>query len=208
MIFVSEEDIDQDLADWRAGKARDYAVEHRPAGLQLPLPDSQLLHGVFVQDVDAAAAVYQDSEKMSSSLVRGKGGVQNQGIGAGSGHYFGVVSPTPADGLLRPVHELRCVKSYYIHLLLLQPSVASIIGHAGEHNIGSMLFWVLVLYRADWSDRRQLGQRRMRLPSRWGRQKVVSLGDPGGEPVALPSGVLGWLRTTMEFAGSIQSLLI
>jgi hypothetical protein len=40
VIFVSEEDVYLDLADWRAGKARDYAMEYSPTGLKLPLFDS------------------------------------------------------------------------------------------------------------------------------------------------------------------------
>ena len=40
MILVSEEDIYQDLADWRAGKARDDSVEHSPAALKLSSLDS------------------------------------------------------------------------------------------------------------------------------------------------------------------------
>ena len=40
MILVSEEDIYQDLADWRAGKARDDSVEHSPAVLKLSSLDS------------------------------------------------------------------------------------------------------------------------------------------------------------------------
>ena len=81
-------------------------MEYSPAGLKMSLLDSQLLHGIFVQDVDAAAAIYQNSGETSSSPVRGKGGIQNQGIGAGLGHYFRVVGSAPADGLLGPMHEL------------------------------------------------------------------------------------------------------
>ena len=48
VIFVSEEDIYLGLADWSAGKARNYAMEYSPAGLKMSLLDSQLLHGIFV----------------------------------------------------------------------------------------------------------------------------------------------------------------
>nr|XP_045086309.1 formin-like protein 5 [Aegilops tauschii subsp. strangulata] len=42
-----------------------------------------------VEDVDAATAIYQNSGKASSSPICGKGGIQNQGVRAGIGHYFG-----------------------------------------------------------------------------------------------------------------------
>ena len=74
-----------------------------------------------------------------------------------------------------------------------------IVGHAGEHDISPVLFGILVLYGSDWSNCRLLGRRR--------RQKAVTLGDPG-EPVALPSGVVGRLRAAVEFAGRVKSLLI
>ena len=40
MIFVSEEDVYLDLADWGAGKARHNAVENSSAALKLFLLDS------------------------------------------------------------------------------------------------------------------------------------------------------------------------
>ena len=81
-------------------------MEDSPTGLKVSLLDSQFLHGILVQDVDAAAAIYQNSGKASSSPICGKSGIQNQGIGARIGHYFRVVGSTPADGLLGPMHEL------------------------------------------------------------------------------------------------------
>ena len=81
-------------------------MKNSSAGLKLPLPDSKLLHGIFVQNIDAAAAIYQNSGKTSSSPLCGKSGIQNQGVGAGIGHYFRVVGSAPADGLLGPMHEL------------------------------------------------------------------------------------------------------
>ena len=66
-----------------------------------------MFHGiVLVQDIDAAAPVYQNSREASSSSICGKGGIQDQGIGARTRHHLWVVSPAPADGLLGPVHEL------------------------------------------------------------------------------------------------------
>ena len=61
-----------------------------------------------------------------------------------------------------------------MHFLLLLPSAASVIGHASEHNIGSVFLWVLVLYGTDWSDRRLLGLRRRR-SSRRRRQESIPL---------------------------------
>ena len=67
MILVSKEDINLGLADWRAGKARNYAMEYSPTWGELLLLDSQLLHCVTIQDIDAAAAVYQDSGETGCS---------------------------------------------------------------------------------------------------------------------------------------------
>ena len=93
-----------------------------------------------------------------------------------------------------------------MHLLLLLPSAAPVINHAGKHNIVSVLLRVFVLYGADWSGRRLLGLRRRR-SGRRRRQESISLGN-SGEPVTLPSGVVGGLRSAMELAGCIQSLLV
>ena len=62
-IFVSEEDVYLDLTDWKAGKAEYNAVEDSPTRLELFLFDLNFLHGVAVEDVDAATAVYQDPGK-------------------------------------------------------------------------------------------------------------------------------------------------
>ena len=75
-------------------------MENSPAGLKMSLLDSQLLHSIFVRDVDAAAAIYQNSGETSSPPLRGKGGIQHQSIGARIGHHLRVVSSAPADGLL------------------------------------------------------------------------------------------------------------
>ena len=93
-----------------------------------------------------------------------------------------------------------------MHLLLLLPSAAPVIGHAGEHDISSMLLRVLILYCADWPGCRLLGRRRRRAGRRM-RQESISLGDTG-EPMTLPSGVVGRLHAAMELARCIQGLLI
>ena len=81
-------------------------MEDSPAGLELLCLDAQPLYGLVVEDVDVASAIYQNSGKASSSPLYGKSGIQNQGIGAGIGHYFRVVGSARADGLLGPMHEL------------------------------------------------------------------------------------------------------
>ena len=43
-------------------------MEYCPTGDELLLVDSQLLHRIAVQDVDAAAAIYQDLEKRVARL--------------------------------------------------------------------------------------------------------------------------------------------
>ena len=88
-----------------------------------------------------------------------------------------------------------------MYFLLLQPSAASIIDHTGEHDISPMFLWILVLYGADWPIHRLLGRRR-RWAGRRRRQESISLGD-FGEPMTLPSGVVGRLRAAMEFARCI-----
>ena len=47
-----------------------------------------------------------------------------------------------------------------MHLLLLLSSAAPIIGHTIEHDIGSVLYRILILNDADWPDRQLLGRRR------------------------------------------------
>jgi hypothetical protein len=86
------------------------------------------------------------------------------------------------------------------------PSAVLIVGHAGEHDISSMLFRIFILGCADWPNRRLLGRRRRRAGRRK-RQESVALGDPG-EPVALPSGVVGRLRAAVKLAGCIEGLLV
>ena len=93
-----------------------------------------------------------------------------------------------------------------MYLLLLLPSTASVIGHASEHNVGSVLCRILVLYGADWPGRRLLGRRR-RWAGRRRRQESISLGD-SGEPMELSSGVVGRLRATMELSGCIKGLVV
>ena len=72
--------------------------------------------------------------------------------------------------------------------MLLLPSAAPVVGHAGEHDISPMLFRVLILYRADWPNRWLLRRRRRRAGRRRGLESVA-LGDPG-EPVALSGGMV------------------
>ena len=52
-------------------------MEYCPVGLKMSLLDSQLLHSVFVQDVDAAPAVYQHAGEAGSASVRCEGGFQD-----------------------------------------------------------------------------------------------------------------------------------
>jgi hypothetical protein len=93
-----------------------------------------------------------------------------------------------------------------MYFLLPLPSAVLIVGHAGEHDISSMLFRIFILYGANWPDRRLLGRRRRRAGRRR-RQESIALGDPG-EPVAFPSGVVGRLRAAVKLAGCVKSLLI
>ena len=51
---------------------------------------------------------------------------------------------------------------------------APVIRYTGEHHIGSVLIWELVLYRADWPDSRLLGRLRWGRPSRRLQQQEVN----------------------------------
>ena len=141
-------------------------MEYSPTGLKLLLLDSQLLHCVTVQDVDAAAAIYQDSGETSCSSLSSKGGIQHQGVRTRRRHYFRVVSSAPTDRLLGAVHELWGFSGYGIHLSGLLAPAAPVIGHTGENNICSVLFWEFILNGAEcWAGHRLL-RRRRRLASR------------------------------------------
>ena len=117
-----------------------------------------------------------------------------------------MVGSTPTDGLLRPVHELWGFSSYDIHLSGLLATAVPVIGHTGVDDVGSLLFWVLVLNGGNWPGRLLRRRRRRRLASRRRRQQSFALGDLC-EPVTLPSDVVGRLRTAMELAGGIKGLL-
>jgi hypothetical protein len=102
------------------------------------------------------------------------------------------------------VHELWGFRGDSIHLSVLLTPAVPVISHAGEDDVSFVLFGKLILDRADWPNRWLLGRWRRRA-SRRGRQSFA-LGD-AGEPVALPSGVVGWLRAAVELAGSVKGLL-
>src|SRR3989337_3798875 len=163
-------------------------MEDSLAGLELFLFGAQLLHGVTVEDVDAATAVYQNSGETSSSPLRCKGGIQHQSIGTRRRDHLRVVSSAPTDRLLRPVHELWGFRGDSIHLSVLLTPAVPVVSHAGEDDISSVLFGKLILDRADWPDRRLLGRWRRRASRQ--RRQSFALGDVG-EPVALPGGVVG-----------------
>ena len=182
-------------------------MENSLAGLKMSLVDSQLLHGIFVQNDDAAAAIYQNSGEVSSPPLRGKGGIQHQGIGTRRRHHFRVVSTAPADRLLRSVHELWGSRGNYIHFSVLLTSAMLVVGHVGEDDISSVFFREFILDAGDWTGRLLLRRRQRRLASRRREQQSFALGD-SGEPMALPGDVAGRLCAAMELAGSIKGLLI
>ena len=79
-------------------------------------------------------------------------------------------------------------------------------GNAGEDNVSTMLFRVIILDCADcWTGGRLLGRRSRRASRRRGQS--FSLGD-ADKPVTLPSRMIGWLRAAVELAGGIESLLV
>ena len=105
MELVAEQDVDLDLADWRAGKSTNDTMENDPTGYEMLPLDAQLLYGVAVEDVDAATAVYQDSGEAAGPLLCSEGGLWHQGVCTRRGHRSRVVFTAPGDGSLRPVHE-------------------------------------------------------------------------------------------------------
>jgi hypothetical protein len=179
-------------------------MEDSPTGLELFLFDAQLLHGVAVEDVDAATAVYQNSGETSSSPLCCKAGIQHQVIGTRRRHHLWVISSAPIDRLLRPVHELWGSRGDSIHLSALLTPAVLVVSHAGEDDVSSVLFGKLILDCADRPDRRLLGRRR-RWASRWRGQSFAS--SDAGEPVALPGGMIGWLHAAVELAGNVKGLL-
>ena len=85
--------------------------------------------------------------------------------------------------------------------MLLTPAV-SVVGHAGEDNVGTMFFREFILDCTDyWTGGRLLRWRAGRR-----RRQPFFLGD-ADESVALPGCMVGWLRAAVELAGSIEGLL-
>jgi hypothetical protein len=66
----TEDDVQPDLAHHTAAGSRYDAVEGGLAKMEMGLFDAHLLHCVTVQDVDAAAAVYEDSSQVDRVLLR------------------------------------------------------------------------------------------------------------------------------------------
>ena len=97
MIFVSEENIHFNLADWGARQAGDDTMEHGSAWHDLLRLDVQLLHCITVQYIDTASAIYQDAGESGSSPLRREGDIQDHCIGARRGHHLWVVGLAPAD---------------------------------------------------------------------------------------------------------------
>ena len=84
MIFVSEENIHFNLADWGARQAGDGTMEHGSAWHKLLRLDVQLLHGIAVQYIDTASAIYQDAGESGSSPLRREGNIQDQCMNSGA----------------------------------------------------------------------------------------------------------------------------
>ena len=149
MIFVSEENIHFDLADWGAGQARDDTMDDGAARHELLRFDVQLFHGIAVQYVDTASAVYQDAGKSGSSPLRRKGDVQDHSIGARRRHHLWVVGLAPADGLFRPVHEFGGARSDCVYFLVVPASAALVVDLTCEDDVGGVLIWELILNGSD-----------------------------------------------------------
>ena len=79
VVAVTEQDMEPDPANGRSGEAGHDAVEDRPGRLQVLGLEAELGHRVAVEDVDAAAAVDEDSGKLACA-PRNNGGVEDVGV--------------------------------------------------------------------------------------------------------------------------------
>ena len=105
------------------------------------------------------------------------------------------------------MHELGVAGGDRVDFLVLSALTALVFNLAREDDLGGVLIWELILNGSDcWSSSRLLRGWRW-LASRWRRHQPFAFGD-SRESMTLPSGVVGRLRTTVEFAGCIKSLLM
>ena len=82
---VTEQDIEPDPANGRAGEAGHDAVEDRPGRLHVLGLEAELGHRVAVEDVDVGAAVDEDSGKLAGA-PRDDCRVEDEGVSTRTRH--------------------------------------------------------------------------------------------------------------------------
>ena len=106
-------------------------MEDGPGRLQVLGLEAELGHRVAVEDVDAAAAVDEDSGELACA-PRDDGGVEDEGVATRVRHDGRVVLPGPGDRAVRPVHVLRLGRDDGVHLLPEEALTAHVIAEAGK----------------------------------------------------------------------------
>ena len=92
----------------------------------------------MVEDVDAAAAVDEDSGELAC-VSRDDGGVENKGVTTWTRHDRRVIIPGLGDRAIRPMHELRLARDDGVHLLPKEALAALVVAEAGEDDVAA--FW-------------------------------------------------------------------
>ena len=93
-----------------------------PARFQLVLLDSEFVHRILVQDVDAASIGNQHSGEPDIYVGSNKYRTQHECVSSRIRHYAGMIRAAPADRLIRPVHEeWHCQHNIiYLHVATVQ----------------------------------------------------------------------------------------
>ena len=110
-------------------------MEDCPGWLQVLGLEAELGHRVAVEDVDAAAAVDEDSGELACA-PRDDGGVEDEGVTTRTRHDCRVILPGPGDRAIRPMHELRLGRDDGVHLLPKEALAALVVAEAGEDDVG------------------------------------------------------------------------
>ena len=136
---VTEQDIEPDPANGRAGEAGNDVVEDRPGWLQVLGLEADLGHGVAVEDVDAATAVDENSRELARAPRRNDGGVEDEGVTTRTRHDCRVILSGPGDRAIRPMHILRLGGDDVVHLLPKEALASLVVDEAGEDDVGRIL---------------------------------------------------------------------
>ena len=120
-------------------------MEDGPGRLQVLGFEAELGHGVPVEDVDAAAAVDEDSGELAGAPRCDDGGVEDEGVSTRTRHDRWMILMGPSDRVIRPVHEIRLGHDDGVHLLQKEALAAFVVAEAGEDDVGRVLVRVGVV---------------------------------------------------------------